>query len=196
MTDQNNTPALPINTDETDFWSDWEAPREPKAPPNPPKPPEQLEARNTPGQEANAGSGPQTGEKPTVKMPVEASAGIAINMIDTGQQMGFGFWAGQKLKNKFTPEEIAECEALSHKLAEKEIKWKELEEDQYEMLFAYQSLKNVVEQLPFSDAERKALQKPMEEVIRQNNYDIPPWMGLTVALVQTLGSRGMAVYRA
>jgi hypothetical protein len=190
-------PQIPApEPEEHDFWSDWEAPRETKAPPNPPKPPEQLEARNTPGQEANAGSGPQAGEKPTVKMPVEASAGVAINMIDTGQQMGFGFWAGQKLKNKFTPEEIAECGALAHRLAEKELKWKELEEDQYEMLFAYQSLKNVVEDLPFSDGEKKALQKPMEEVIRQNNYDIPPWMGLTVALVQALGSRAMGVYRS
>jgi hypothetical protein len=177
--------------DEKEFFTDWTTDRPAAAPAAPPAAPDKL-----PGQQDNAGKPlPAGGDKPRIKTPADITARSAVMLIDGAQVMGLGAWLNSKLKNRFTDEERALCERLNEQIAAKEIKRRDLPDEQYDMLTVYNQIRDAAAALPLTDQEKKMISEPLEQLVKQNGYDLPPGMALAIGLAQVIGYRAFQVYQ-
>lgn len=165
--------------EEQQFLDDWEGERETKAQPEPIQVPAPIPA---PVNEPKA-------EKQKKTMPPDISAEIFIGAIDTTQMLVFGALNKRKIRSRFTGEEIAKAEKILQQIKDKDINKKELSDADYDLQYEYKRLKEIQDDIPFTDEEYEILKKPLAKLIEINGYDIPPGLAMTMAAAQVFAPR-------
>lgn len=130
-----------------------------------------------------------TAVKDKNKMPADLSAEILVGAVDTTNSLVFGAIHKRKMRNRFEPAEIDKCVKFNQQIEDKEILKKDLSDTDYDLLYRYNNLQEVGEDIPFTDEEYIKLKKPLAQLIEINGYDIPPGIALTIAVAQILAPR-------
>lgn len=173
----------PVDIEENNFMDDWEGTREEKQPPV-------KEVKTVAEKPASTSVTAETvTNKIKAKLPPDISSEILIGAIDTTQSLVFGSLLKRKIRNRFTSVEIEKCKRYNQQVEDKEIKKKDLSDEDFEMLYAYNALQEVSADIPFTDEEYNKLKKPLSQLIEINGYDIPPGIALSIAVAQIMAPR-------
>lgn len=146
---------------------------------------------------------PQNTQKPEpVKQPVSeemiaTGADIAIGMFDFGQQNIFKFFVKKKKERKLekiNPSWVVELDELIKEVEQGSVQVKNLKKEQLSMLKIEKGTREILENLPLSEEEKKQLRVPLMEIMRQNGGVIPANIQLMLGVLMIAGGRAADVY--
>lgn len=184
MTPPEDKPATPVNNsfkddDETikDLVSNIQQPTQVKNTVN------DAEVADTQATQAKA---------PEAKKMLSAglSAEIAISCLDGIQAGLFTAIANRKLKRRMG-DDLEEVEELDEKLKQKVVNLSEMD-GRTKLLVKYKKYKRLLElmeDIPFTEDEVKRMEAPLEAMIIENNYQMPPWLGFTLVISDVMIKR-------
>jgi hypothetical protein len=132
--------------------------------------------------------------KPEKTFDPDFTTDICVDTFDTAQHTTFLALNNRKQKKKRfkTDEEYFEAVKLSY-LTVTELSKLENPDDKkllVEKLKTFTAVMTKInEKLAFSDDEKKRLRKPIYELVKQNNFDIPPGLGLVLVSLDIISNR-------
>jgi hypothetical protein len=167
-------------SDEKDFFKNLSQETEQKKIQEPPP----VEQKQEPPAEQAAAPPPK------IKLTARQGAEIIVGSVDLSFSILFKSIHDRKVKRRFPDDEEREVlEAFTDSLSDKAIKWEEVPEELRLKVKKYQRLSAVKKRIPFSKDEKEQAITATQKVIELNGYDVPPWLGVTVAAINIIGVR-------
>lgn len=132
--------------------------------------------------------------KPERTFDPDFTTDIVVDMFDTAQHTTFLALNNRKQKKKRfkNDEEYFEAVKLSY-LTSKEVDKLENPEDKKLLIDKLNTftatMKKINEKLSFSTDEKSRLKKPIYELVKQHNFDIPPGLALVIVSLDIISNR-------
>jgi hypothetical protein len=137
---------------------------------------------------------PKRKVQPVKTISAALQAKLWINLFDMTQTGLFTVVHTRKKKRELGENEDA-VEALAEKLDNKVMNMDEMKDHPlYAVYRKFKRREKIIDDLPISDDERANLQETIEQMIVENGYVMPAWMGVSLALSQVLVSRTTSAF--
>jgi hypothetical protein len=131
----------------------------------------------------------------TVKaISASLQAKLWINLFDMLQTGGFTIVHTRK-KNRELGDNADAVQELAEKLDNKVLNLDEVKDHPlYAVYRKFKRREQIIDDLPISDEERSNMQETIEQMISENGYVMPAWMGVLLAVGQVLVSRTTSAF--
>jgi hypothetical protein len=117
------------------------------------------------------------------------SAEFSIIGIDTVQSVIFKMINNRKIVRRCGRENIERFGDLLTDLIENKKQPETLSETDRLLFLKFKRLKQIEDDIPFTDDEYKQLTEAIEKYFEETGQGLPPWFGLSIALAGALGAR-------
>jgi hypothetical protein len=126
--------------------------------------------------------------RPKAKKAHQISANLQaklwLNAFDGLQAAGFTI-VHEKKKRREIGDDMDSVEVLDEQLKDKVVNVDEAKLDPlYSKVRKLRRRNKIIDDLPLSDEEKQGLMEPLEQMIAENGYQMPAWLGLTLAFGQ------------
>lgn len=151
---------------------------------------------NEPEPEPEPAKGPAEPGREKVKKGPQISANLQaklwLNAFDGVQAAGFTI-IHEKKKRRELGEDADNVEVLDEQLKDKVVDMDEAKNSPlYSKVRKLRRRNKIIDDLPLSDEEKQALMEPLEQMIAENGYQMPAWLGLTLAFGQIIVFRAQS----
>lgn len=172
------------------FFKDFERDTEPKEaiPAVPETAPQPQFEPGGPEPADTTESGPEPKAKKKPAFSPETQAEFYIAGLDSAQTLLFKGINKRKMRRRFG-DKLERAVQLFHEMEAGRLKPAELAPEDYVLFMRIRDLKQVEDEIPFSDDEYKQLQTPLAKVIEQSGYDLPPSMAISMAVMLVMAPR-------
>lgn len=141
-----------------------------------------------PGSVEEAGKQPGAKASPAT-MSANLQAKLWLNAFD-GLQSGVFTWLHTRKKNRELGDDADAVEELAEMLDSKVLNLDDAKANPlYSKLRKLRRREKIIEEQPLSEDEYGTVIEPLQQMIKENGYVMPAWLGLTLAFGQIISSR-------
>lgn len=131
----------------------------------------------------------KTDTKPSINPKLQAQ--FYCSMFDTTLKTGFGFAHRSKLKKKLAPNKVDDAFDKWTAFKDGALNKKELTTDDKKQINQVDKFVKNYEKLPLSDEEKEMFINSLSEIITENDYKMPPWLGIALVMFNATFTRTM-----
>lgn len=137
---------------------------------------------------------PTNGVSSKTLLSPDLSADLAVGAIDFIQTMLFTALVKWKTKKQIGPEDYDNIKVLVNEMEAKLKDWNDLHISEKAKVRILERMNKKITELPFNDKEYENLYTTIKEMIKEMpGYQLPPSMGLSIALAQALVPRAIDI---